>query len=471
MVSISGLRFLPLCFLVSVLAVHRFELWRPSRWGRLLAGFSIPFAVGVPHLLEHGLHSLGESEGMVQLAWLALRDLGRTPFVPYPNGAFYLLQMLDFFGAIFFALVLVGGVGVFRRQRPWAIALLGPIAVILLVLGTQRDWLQQEKLRIALEALVPLVSLAALGLADLSQSSGKLRRQVRLLGGSLLLVFALGSLASSVHGNPDLSTHLRHSVYQSETPQRLEPARAVLRGFGVFPDYRRLHDKLDIQRKRAEEALLRQGLLSDGKVDRFLSFGSGWGRSGAPEVDLMRGESGQWVNLEIDLALLPTRPEEAAQFVPGMADFSPWVDLSRPDELLDIYFRSVQVPWQPEELTATVLSQHPQGRVLGEVYVELNAFIDRGSDELGFLRVLPIHLRKLSLDDPEVVSNSMKALPFDDSGSLIQLRVPAGTRVLLRDWLIDGSSGTPHRMDSWEIRVVDKQPKVRFLYGEPESYL
>ena len=152
-------------------------------------------------------------------------------------------------------------------------------------------------------------------------------------------------------------------------------------------------------------------------------------------------------------------------------EFSPWVDLSRPEELLDIYFRAIRVPWQPEELTATVLSQHPQGSVLGEFYVELNAFSHVGSDELGLLQVLPIHLRKLSSDDPEVVSNSMTALPFENSGSLIQLRVPTETRVLIRDWLIDGASGTPHRIDSWEIRVVNKEPKVRFLYGEPESYL
>jgi hypothetical protein len=471
MLATSGLRLLPLCFLISVVAVQRSEFWRPARWSRLVAGVALPFAVGVPHFFEHGLHSLGESEGMARLAWLAVRDFGRTPFVPYPNGPFYLLQLLDLFGVLFFAFVLVGGIGVLQRHRAWAVALLGPLGVMSLVLATQRDWLQQDKVRIALEALVPLVVLAGLGMAEIIRPSIRLWRRFGSLALSILLVFAVGRLASGVQGTPDLSTYLRHSIYQSETPQRLEPARKVLRDFGLLPDYQRLENKLDIPRKRREETLLRQVLFSgEGPENSFPAGTRWWGRD-AMEGDPQGAQSGEWVNLEIDLALLITSPEEAVHLMPDSAEFFPWVDLSRPEELLDVYFRATRVPWQPEELTAVVLPQHPQGSILGEVYVELNAFSGRGPDELGFLQVLPVHLRKRSTDDPEVASNSMTALPLESSGSLIRLRVPRETRVLVRDWLIDGVGGTPYRIDSWEIRVVEKEPKVRFLFGEPESYL
>ena len=51
------------------------------------------------------------------------------------------------------------------------------------------------------------------------------------------------------------------------------------------------------------------------------------------------------------------------------------------------------------------------------------------------------------------------------------LRVGDGGRILLRHWLIDGASGSPHRVDSWSVDVEDGQPRVRFALGEPESYL
>ena len=65
----------------------------------------------------------------------------------------------------------------------------------------------------------------------------------------------------------------------------------------------------------------------------------------------------------------------------------------------------------------------------------------------------------------------MTAVPDEETSPKLRLRVPVGHVILVRDWLIDGQTGTPHRLDSWRVEVGDDGAKVRFLYGEPESYL
>ena len=62
----------------------------------------------------------------------------------------------------------------------------------------------------------------------------------------------------------------------------------------------------------------------------------------------------------------------------------------------------------------------------------------------------------------------MTALPDEDPTPLVRVRLPV-TSVWLRYWLLDLTSGTPHRVDGW---LIDTEARsVRFLLGEPESYL
>lgn len=471
LLTVSGLRFLPACFAVSVVAVHQARGWSLRQVGTLLAAMVVPLAVAAPHLQHHGLHSLGETEGISELASMTLQHLPRTPFLPYPTGIFYFLDMLDLLGLIVCALAVVGALRSFRGEPAWMVALVVPVLAIGAVLSIQRDWLQGDKVRIAIEALVPIVLLASLGIADLFDGSHRRKPALRDLVVATLVLAVGGFAVGRIEVPPDPGTYMRHPVYQADTPERMVPARRVLRRFGLLPDYGRLGPKLDIARKRAEEATLRAVLFSPGSTLAKRAADAGWwdGRD-APALPRV-ARSAATIDLEIDLGRLPTEPRTAVRALPQDESREVFVDLGAPDELLDIYFRSATVPWQPQPLPVTALPLRPETWALGELYLDVNAFTAYGTDELGFVRVAPIHFRQLPDGRSAAIANAMTALPNDDRSAVVVVRVPVGFRVLVRDWLVDGVAGTPHRVDSWLIESEDSGVRVRFLYGEPESYL
>ena len=466
LLAVSGLRFLPVAFAVSVVAAYQV---RPRRWRRLgvaAAAALLPLAIAVPHLRQHGLHSLGETESLLSLVSMTAQYLPRTPFLPYPTGIFYFLDMLDLFGLIVCGLAVVGALRLFRRERPWMVALVAPMAGIFFVLATQRDWIQGDKARIAIEAVVPLVLLASLGVWEMMDASGR-RPGLRDLAVAALLLGLAGFALGRFEVDADPSTYLRHPVYQADTAGRMEPARRTLRRFGPLPDYRRLGPKLDLGRKRAEEATLRAVLFPAGSPLAERAAAAGWWGGGSPSPVPRVVPAAASVDLEIDLARLPREPNAAVRLLPADHGGAVFVDLQARDALLDIYFRSSGVPWQPQRLPLVALPLRPETWALGELYLDLNAFTSYGTDDLGFVRVAPIHFAQLPGGRAAAVANAMTALP-DDGGSTVVVRVPIGFRVFVRDWLVNGIAGTPHRVDSW---VIDTDGEVRFLYGEPESYL
>ena len=56
-------------------------------------------------------------------------------------------------------------------------------------------------------------------------------------------------------------------------------------------------------------------------------------------------------------------------------------------------------------------------------------------------------------------------------GGVYALTGMGGTHVILRNWLVDGSKGTPHRIDSWSVDTSGTEPSLAFHPLEPESYL
>ncbi len=467
LLTVSGLRFLPVAFALSVAAVHQARGWTLRQAGALAAAAVLPIAIAAPHLSHHGLHSLGETESLPGLASMTFQYLPRTPFLPYPTSIFYFLDMLDLFGLLVCGLAVVGLLRLLRREPAWMLALAGPIVAIGVVLAVQRDWIQGDKVRIALEALVPLVLLASLGVRELLDRSRR-KAGLRDLAVAGALLAALGFGAGRVEVDADPGTYLRHPVYQADTAQRMEPARRTLRRFGVLPDYRRLGPKLDAGRKRAEERTLRSALFAPGSPLARRAADAGWWGGDAAPPPPRRTPSTDAVDLAIDLALLPGQPREAVSVLPADPERPVFVDLAARDELVDVYFRSAQVPWQPQRLPIVALPMRAETWAMGELYLDLNAFTSYGTDELGFVRVAPIHFAQLPGGRPAAIANSMTALPNDDRGSVVVVRVPVGFRVLVRDWLVNGVAGTPHRVDSWLVRT---DGRVRFLYGEPESYL
>ncbi len=461
LLAISGLRFLPLVFAVPVFIVHGTRGSNRREWGAVLGGFVLPFAVGVPHLQHHGLHSMGETESWWELLQLTLEELPRTPFLPFPTGAYYYLTVLDFLGLGVCALAAMGASRSFRREPAWGVGLTLPLLGILAALSVQRDWIQGDKVRIALEALVPVVVLAALGLDELFD---RYRRRIALaeLAAAAVVLLALGFVTARLDVPVDASTYLRHPVHQTETDARLAPSRAAVARFGLLPDYGRLATKLDVGRKRAEEASVRWTVYGPGSPLADRPREADWWGGGEASEPLVVLADERSVLLEIDLALLPTAPDDAVREV---ASGAPFVDLIDRGKLLDIYFRSVVVPWQPQPLGIAALPLRAEVDGLGELYLDLNAFGSLGTDRDGFTRVGPIHLRS------DHGGSVLTALPDASSDSTIRVRVPRNYRVLVRDWLVDSNAGTPHRVDSWTVTVDDGGVHVGYGWGEPESYL
>ncbi len=465
LLAISGLRLLPLVFVASVLAVHLGRRSRLRDHGLILAGLLPPLLVVLPHVQAAGLNAMGETEGLFGLLLLTLSELPRTPLLPFPTGGWYLLQALDLLGALACGLALFGLVRVLRRERAWSLALLLPLVGMAGVLSVQRDWIQGDKLRIALAGLVPLVLLACWGARELIEG----RRRVATWGwlaAAVAATWGLGLGVAQLEGTPDSGTRQRHPVYQTETGARLEPARRTLRSFGLLPGYGRLATKLEVGRKRRQEAALRWTLFGPSSELGELPRAAGWWGGEPPPEPPRRAMEGS-VALEVDLARLPGDPAGAVRLLDAQEERRWFVDLASPDRLIDVYYRAVQVPWQPQELTVTALPLRAETRAVGELSLDLNAFAAYGRDPDGFVRVGPIHHR---LHPGGVPPSPMTALP-DAGGARVAVRLPEGYRLVVRDWLVDGLAGTPHRVDSWLVEVRNGRAEVRFLLGEPESYL
>jgi hypothetical protein len=152
-------------------------------------------------------------------------------------------------------------------------------------------------------------------------------------------------------------------------------------------------------------------------------------------------------------------------------DTSAFVDLTDP-ERLDVVFKQVDVRWQPEPLPVVAFPLQAGTSAPAELTLELNAFQTLGDDELGLVRVGPIHQWLDGAARTRGVATGMTALPQADRHPAIVVRVPQGTAILVRNWLVDGIAGVPHRIDSWWVEVDEHgTARVSFHPFEPESYL
>ena len=118
-----------------------------------------------------------------------------------------------------------------------------------------------------------------------------------------------------------------------------------------------------------------------------------------------------------------------------------------------------------------VLTGKPDLEVLGELNLELNAFVGYGKDEYGFERVNLINYLTSKKGRAYAKKTGMTALPHRGTTPVITLRVPRDITVIIRNWIVEQEQGVPHRIDSWRIRLgEDGKPRVEFFFQEPESY-
>jgi len=465
----TGLRFLPLCLWLPILMHY---VARRTRWrGYVVAGaaFAVVFAFNLPHLQHHGLHSMGESRPFYELFFTALWDQPRTPFLPFPNFSYYLVNLLSHWGWLAAALALLGAAVTLARHRLRFFQLTLIFALPYMVLTAQPDWLEMDKARILISGLLPLLLFGGLGLSSLLERRNR-RRPLLGLVASLAAVLALHALMIRVEGTPDPGTYKRKPVYQRETPAYMAFYRDQFADAGPLPAYGRLFQKTDLRRKQAADRIIAARIFGPGGNQ---AGANKWVEAWLPPAEnhppAKKEISSRYVNLSIDLERLVTEPEKSVtlQQEPGET----FLDLEKKEDLLDIYYKAVDVSWMKQELPLVVMPDKPELGLLGELYLDLNAFAGLGRDEDGFERVNIISFRVLPGARARGVASSMTALPQQDRSPRVVLRVPEDITVVVRNWVVNASKGVPYRIDAWRIAQREGRPRVEFFCQEPESYL
>ena len=466
----TGLRFIPLTFGLSLLAVHLRQR-TPLRGYLIMAGaFAGVFSFNIPHLFHHGFHSLGEQRSFFTLLGATLSGPLRTPFMPYPNGVYYPLTALSHWGLLAGALALLGAVKLLRRDRLRALALLLMLPLPYLALAVQPDWIQVDKARIFISLLLPPLVFAGVGLATVI-AWARAPRKLTLFGACVAGVWLAGLGLGKVHGELDPGFTSRRPMYQAETEQYIAHYRAHFAPLSLWPGYARLFRKIDIPRKRLEEHLIAHSLYGPGANPRVTKnpWVRRWLEPDRRSLPAAAQLSKQYVNLRIDLNKLVAN-EAYAVSAPSQAD-DLFVNLENSDDLLDIYYRQVKVSWQPQPLPVVVFTEKPEVGVLGELSVDLNAFISLGQDEDGFEKVNVISHAATPERRARGRKTGMTALPNRDKSKAITLRVPRDMKVVIRNWLVDSVQGVSHRVDAWVVTAGEKNSAtVTFHPHEPESY-
>ena len=468
----TGLRFLPLITIVPIVALYVRDGARLRAYAALLGGFVLAFAFNVPHLSFHGFHSLGEDLSIVRLASMAVSSPARTPFVPHVNAIYYTLNTMSHLGLVGCALVIVGAGVTLCRDRWLFAAMVLLLVVPLLVLSVQRDWIEGDKDRIFLSSLLPAAVFLAHGVAFLVT-----RRSASWLPRAAALLLAIACLVGVSHllRLPDVpcdtGTYARKPIYQRETASFHAYHRDHFARVRLLPDYRRLFLKTDLGRKRTEARVVASTLFGGDRPtdleDRpWMARVYGDGALRAPRQP---SPSSRYVSLRIDLERLVARPVEAVEIVED--DVPAFVDLERGGSATAAYKECV-VSWQRERLPVLAFADSPEARALNEIHIDLNAFAGYGRDATGHERVNVISLMTGEEQRRVGYATGMPVQPLHDGSSAVVVRMPDDARVVIRDWIVDGTAGVPHRIDSWSVAIDARgEPTLRFHVGEPESYL
>lgn len=464
-----GLRFLPLTFVVPVMLIYLQDKALLSRAARFFPVAAVVAAFNVPHLAHHGFHSLGETEPFWRLLISAFTQLERTPFIPFPNSFFYPLSVLSFFGAAFCAVALYGFYVMIRKDRWLGIAMILMILPTYLVLASQPNWIEGDKARIFLEVLFPIMVAGGFGLDSLFKDGGVLKKIAAIVVIGLALFFIPKGI-ERINFPLDTDFYKNKPIYQAENSEYYRLLKEYTLKVGVFPNYTRLYSKTELMGKKRSEIALRNRLFGQNAFKKVAE--NAWVKRNIPvkQKTEFTGLKSDFVSVKIDFSKLAASMKNAVTRVDEKENI--FVNFEKEKDLLDIYYKQFEVSWQQKILPVTVLPDVEYMKTTGDIFVDINSFISFGKDEVGFVRVNQINYFEQPARYNYAFSNGMTALPQTDDLPNILLRVPTGVRIILRNWIVNGANGTPHRVDSWVMDISDQgAPAVSFYPWEPESYL
>jgi len=469
----TGLRFLPLLFGIPIIILFIRDKKGPKAYIQLIVSFLVTFAFNLPHLRFHGLHSLGENMSVFQLFFISFTQWLRTPFMPFPNAIFYAVNIIDYFGLIICVLVVFGLCAMLKHDKWFCVSLASVVALMLLVLSIQRDWIEGDKSRIIVEAFAPIFIFLAYGLRTFIRRSWSLKKVLVLIL-SIVLPVSFVSTTTAMSFDSDSSFYIRRYMFQKETSAYYSFIKQVLNGFAVYPNYSRNHLKYDIVRKKNEEYLAMNRLFSKNnyaKKDIFRHFYSSWEASlFYKKIKQAHDDNQHYLSLAIDFNKLISDLKNAVQIVDTVELYS--MDLMQREDLFSVYYSGIDVSWQKNTLPICVIVDKEQYSLLRELYIECNAFKSYGTDNLGLDIINPIFSQPYVDSHPAMMNSGMSTFPLFEEEGIIYVRIPEDSKIIIRNWFIDGSDSTPYKIDGWIIEAGgDNTVSISFAYNEPESYL
>jgi len=445
----TGLRFLPLLFAIPVVILYSRERLNLKNFLVFVCAFLIAFTFNFAHLYYYGFQSLGETESSLALIKKAFTEWQRTPFLPFPNLLFYLFNILNYFGYLISGIILAGIFNLWKKDKKLFWAFFFMFFPALFILSFQRNWLEQDKSRILVASFLPLYIYFAYGLKAVFTKRYSLKKCLQIAI-CLLVPVVFSKIFSKIDFKQDEGFYRRRFLYQTESADYHALTRDFLLKAGVFPDYTRLFNKLDLKEKRAEEGIIFKKIFGD--------------RGPQP-----KGLSANYNYIQVDFDKLVAQSGNAVKKV-SYSDICA-IDLKAEDKLFDVYYAGLKVGWQDELLPACVILRKDEIGSLGELFIELNAFVGMEKDETGCDIVYPVNAVDAKRSGKVISGKGMGSFPLYSENNIMVFRVPDDLKIVIRNWFIN-EKGVPYKVDGWCISP-DKRGnyKAEFYYNEPESYL
>lgn len=468
----TGLRFLPLLFAIPIIILYHKERLSLKNCLIFVSAFIITFTFNLPHLYYHGFQSLGETGSHLSLIMKAFTQWQRTPFLPFPNLLSYLFNILNYFGYLFCGLMIAGIFNLWRKDKKlfWAFSSL--FFCTLFILTYQRNWIEQDKYRILIGSFLSLYIYFAYGLEVIYSKRYSLKKCF-IIFICLSAPVILTRLVSRIDFKQDEGFYKRRFLYQKESIKYYELTRDFLSKVKMFPNYGRLFDKLDLKNKRAEERIIFKKIFAEGGLlgsGKFKVIYREWGKHySLNDKRRSKNLSQNYMYIKVDFEKLTSRAENAVKKV-GHSDICA-IDLESKDNLFDVYYAGLNVSWQDEMLPVCVVLNKEEIEYLGELYIDLNAFVGLNKDESGFDVVYPVNIEAARGLGKAGFGEGMSSFPLFTEKNAMIFKIPEDLKIIIRNWFIN-EKGVPYKVDSWCIKP-DKNGnyKAEFYYNEPESYL
>lgn len=471
----TGLRFLPLVFILPI-----FILWGKDndlkRIALFTAAFFITFTFNIPHLFFNGLNSLGENSPSWQLLFFAFTKWVRTPFVPFPNLIFYLVNIINYFGFLISGIICFGVYSIYKENKKLFISFSIMFLLVVIVLAYQRNWLEGDKYRIVISGFLPLFIYLAFGLKAMFYRPTYAKKITPVfVSFALPVIFFL--VISGIDFNQDAEFYQRKYLYQKESREYYHLAKRSLLRAGIFPNYKRLFLKFNLKQKRRDEIITSGNLFPESNFPdfkKFVKFYEYWKTDFSKNKKIPFASSLEnpkdYVYLKINFDRLVKNSHEAVAQLESAEMVS--LDLSAKEQLSDVFYTQFDVNWQNNILPVCVILNNNTIGNFKELTIDLNAFVSLGHDNLGCDIINSINFALNQALKQQGYQTGMKSFPLYAENKSLIFKIPSDVKIIVKNWFINQENGVPFKVDSWLIKRDGKGNfKTLFFYNEPESYL